>query len=102
MKTYKGLMNDDSHIMRHLYWETSLESKEYALHGLVDLLYNIAVVKDRNKRIVEWSEEYLGRAENGNIRCTREDHDRYNHNRAVIARLKRMYNYKLSKLKPFK
>ena len=102
MKTYKGLMNDDSHIMRHLYWEERPESKEFALHSLVDLLHKIAILRDRNKRIVEWSEEYLGRAENGNIRCTREDHDRYTHNRAVIARLKRMYNYKLSKLKPFK
>lgn len=101
MKPYESIIKDKSHLMRHLYWEERPESKEFALHSLVDLLHKIAILRDRNKRIVEWSEEYLGRAENGNIRCTREDHDRYTHNRAVIARLKRMYNYKLSKLKPF-
>lgn len=91
-----------SNYYKHLHFENRPDSKEYALNRCIEVLGMIAIVKDRNLTIEQLSAELYGKSDTGNIITSEREYKRYQWNKKVIERLKRIYNYRLSLLLPFK
>ncbi len=65
------------------------------------ILESIAICQNRIERDIDTCERLFGRSENDKIQGTPLMVSSINKNRAVIARLKKYYNYRLTKLNKY-
>jgi len=91
----------NTYYKRHLYFEDRPDSKEYNLDKCVKVLAMIAILRDRNQSIRNMSESIYGTSSDGHIKASVEDYNKYNRNKKTIERLKRYYNYCLTRLESF-
>lgn len=77
----------------HLYYENNPNSEEYKLNKCINVLGLIAILKDRNRNIIQvYKTFYQNDKLEGKLK---KDFDK---NKEMINRLKSYYNYCLSKL----
>jgi hypothetical protein len=91
-----------SNYQKHLYFDNTPTSKEFSLDKCIKVLGLIAILKDKNQSIINFSNEFYGKNENGMINTTEREFAKFNNNLETIKRLKSYYNYCLSKVKSFK
>lgn len=94
-------MLDNSNYSKHLYFENTPKSKEFALDKCNKVLAMIARLKDRNKRIEDYCLNFYGRDSQGKIKATENYLLKINENLETIKRLKTYYNYCINKLEKF-
>lgn len=84
---------------KHLKADEVLATKEYQLKKLMDILGLIAKIKDRIVNIQETSKLFYGINENGKIKTTQKEADKYIMYGEMLKRVKEYYNNQLSNLK---
>lgn len=90
-----------SNYQKHLYFENSPNSSEYTLDRCMKVLAMIAKLKDRNQLICDMCENFYGRDSSGFIKTNECELKKYMGNLETILRLKRYYNFCLSRVLKF-
>jgi hypothetical protein len=91
----------NTYFKQHLYFEQDKTSKEYKLDRAMKVLAMIAQVRDRNKQIVDFSRMVYGTNTDGKVLTTESEKAKHRHNREVIKRLKRYYNWCVRQIESF-
>ena len=86
---------------KHLYFENKKDSREYQLNKCIKVLELISILKDKNDEIRNFSELMFGKNKDGKTITNEKELNNFNKNVEMINRLKKYYNYCISKLKPF-